>query len=118
MACTPVAYNSSMVIKETYYFTEIIQTLMPDELYAEFQCAIAERPDIGDIIPGTGGLRKVRWKLAGSGKRGGIRIIYYWITETDEIYMLFAYAKASSENLTKEQEKLLSKIVQEELKDG
>jgi hypothetical protein len=108
----------SMVIKETHYFTEIIQKLMPDDMYAELQKAIIKQPEIGDPITGSRGLRKVRWKIPGSGKRGGLRVIYYWITKENEIFMLFAYKKARSENLTKDQIKLLRKAVEEELSDG
>ena len=91
---------------------------MSDELYAGLQEAIIRAPDIGDIIPGSGGLRKVRWKVAGRGKRGGVRVIYYWITQEDQIYMLFAYKKAKQENITKPQLKLLKQLVEEELKNG
>ena len=108
----------SMVIKETHYFTEIIQKLMPDDMYAELQEAIIKRPETGDPIVGSGGLRKIRWQIPGTGKRGGVRVIYYWITEEDEIFMLFAYKKAKSENLTKDQIKQLRKVVEEELKHG
>lgn len=109
---------SSIVIKETHSFTRIIQEIMPDDLYAELQRAIIRQPDLGNIIQGSGGLRKLRWKLSGSGKRGGVRVIYYWMSQENEIYMLFAYAKAKCEDLTREQVSLLRKVVEEELKNG
>lgn len=108
----------SMVIKETHFFTEIIQNLMPDDMYADLQRAIIKNPELGDAITGSGGLRKVRWQIPGSGKRGGVRVIYYWITKENEIFMLFAYKKAKSENLTKDQIKQLRNVIEEELKDG
>lgn len=109
---------AGIVIKETPYFTKIIQQLMPDDLYAELQHAIIRRPDVGDIIPGSGGLRKVRWKMPRSGKRGGVRVIYYWIAQDSEIYMIYAYAKAKCEDLTKQQIGLLRQVIQEELNNG
>ena len=63
----------------------------------------------GDVIPGGAGLRKLRWERAGMGKRGGARVIYYYATEKEEVYLLLAYAKNRQENLTKEQ---LKKLVQ------
>lgn len=109
---------SSLSIKESPYFTEIIQKLLPDELCVGLQLALIRQPDIGDLIPGGGGLRKIRWKKPGSGKRGGIRVIYYRITEDQEILMLYAYAKNKIENLSQKHIRVLRKIVEEELKNG
>ncbi len=72
-----MAYTSAMVIIETAVFTRLIQSLMTDEEYADFQTALVERPEMGDVIPASGGLRKVRWRMQGGGKRGGVRVIYY-----------------------------------------
>ena len=69
-----------MVIIETSVFTKIIQSLMRDDEYRFFQSHLVEVPDADEIIQGSGGLRKVRWKLDGRGKRGGVRIIYYCAT--------------------------------------
>jgi mRNA-degrading endonuclease RelE of RelBE toxin-antitoxin system len=74
------------------------------------------RPEQGEIIRGTGGLRKIRWGGKGHGKRGGYRLIYYWDNQTDTFYMLFIYPKNRQEDLTTKQRKLLSKLVQEEFK--
>ena len=67
-----------MVIIETAVFTRQVLKLLSDEQYRELQLSMTERPDMGDIIKGSGGLRKVRWMTAGQGKRGGIRVIYCW----------------------------------------
>jgi mRNA-degrading endonuclease RelE of RelBE toxin-antitoxin system len=67
------------------------------------------------VIPGSGGLRKIRWKAKGKGKRGGIRVIYYWITAEDTIFMLLAYEKLAQDDLTPAQAKVLRRIVREEL---
>ena len=64
------------------------------------------------IIQGTGGLRKVRWKLEGKGKSGGVRAIYYWMTEDKQIYMLYIYLKSEQQNLTPDQKKVLKTIVE------
>lgn len=85
---------------------------MSDEDYAAFQAALIERPDMGDLIPGGGGLRKVRWKLDGKGQSGGARIIYYWASADDQLRMVFAYKKAKRETLTSEQLKLLRQIIE------
>jgi len=67
-------------------------------------------------MKGTGGCRKLRWaKDDLSGKSGGIRVIYYWITQDKQIYMLFAFPKSNQENLTAEQRKVLKAVVQREL---
>lgn len=107
-----MAYNDRMVIIETSVFTRLIKELMDDDSYGELQEALVQKPDVGDLIPGSGGLRKVRWKIEGKGKRGGSRIIYYWQTTDDQLWMLYGYAKVSKENLTQEQLKTLRDIVE------
>jgi mRNA-degrading endonuclease RelE of RelBE toxin-antitoxin system len=66
-----------MVIIETSIFTKQVQKLLSDDDYRELQYALVQRPDMGQIIVGSGGLRKIRWRTHGRGKRGGVRIIYY-----------------------------------------
>jgi hypothetical protein len=101
-----------MVIIETSMFTRRIKELMSDDEYKDLQEALVNRPDTGAIIQGTGGLRKVRWKLEGRGKSGGVRVIYYWVTADEHIYMLLAYPKSEQDNLTPEQKKALKTIVE------
>ena len=84
---------------------------MSDDEYREFQGALVNRPDMGDLIQGSGGLRKVRWKLEGRGKSGGVRIIYYWVSHDDQLRMLYVYPKGKQESLTQEQLAVLKKIV-------
>ncbi|OIQ02987.1 MAG: toxin HigB-2 [Zetaproteobacteria bacterium CG06_land_8_20_14_3_00_59_53] len=107
-----------MIIFETSIFTRQITTLMDDDEYAEFQGELAERPDMGVRIPGSGGLRKVRVTAKGHGKRGGARVIYYWAMSDSRIFMLLAYAKNEQEDLTKDQLKVLKALVEEEFGDG
>lgn len=103
-----------MDIVETSIFTRQVQALLSDDDYRELQLALILHPDSGAIIPGSGGLRKIRWSMQGRGKRGGVRVIYYWIDAQNKILMLFMYAKNDQEDLTPEQLKVLRKIVEEE----
>ncbi|MFV2055693.1 MAG: type II toxin-antitoxin system RelE/ParE family toxin [Thiohalomonadales bacterium] len=100
-----------MVVIETPIFTKIINSLMTENDYREFQIMLIDQPDAGKIISGSGGIRKIRWSGSGRGKRGGTRLIYYWATNLDQIYMLFAYAKNECDDLTKDQLKILQKMV-------
>lgn len=101
---------------ETSLFTSEIQNLLSDDEYRAFQTAITLRPEQGDLIPGTSGLRKVRWSTKGHGKRGGCRIIYFWDKNSDRIYLLYPYPKNRKLDLSSAQVKALSKLVREELK--
>lgn len=101
---------------ETQVFTQEVTDLLSDEEYRGLQLALFFRPEQGPLIPKSGGLRKVRWKARGSGKRGGLRAIYYLDREAATIYMLFCYQKSEQEDLAPSQLRLLSKLVREELK--
>jgi hypothetical protein len=105
-----------VVIIETTVFTRRIDELLTDDEYGLLQDELAARPDLGKIIPGSGGLRKLRWALSGRGKRGGARIIYYWVVNKNTILMLYAYAKNELTDLTPRQINLLRKVVEEEFK--
>lgn len=105
-----------MVIIETSIFTKKISTLLSDEEYRTLQNVLAEMPDSGAIIQGSGGIRKIRWGANGRGKRGGIRVIYYWATDEGQIFMLYAYAKNERDDLTQAQLSLLRDIVASEFK--
>ena len=100
---------------ETPIFTKII-TRLDDEEYRSLQIALMLRPEQGPVIRGTGGLRKVRWAKPGSGKRGGLRVIYYWTPAERTFYMLFAYSKNEQGDLTPAQARLLGQLVREEFK--
>lgn len=95
-------------------FTRVITTVMPDDQYQQLQIALMLRPTQGDIIRGSGGLRKARWAVPGKGKRGGLRIIYFWAAAERVFYMLYAYAKNEQEDLTPAQARALSRLVREE----
>ena len=103
-----------MVIIETSVFTRRVTVLLSDDEYRELQATLVERPKAGPVIPGSGGIRKLRWSASGRGKRGGARVIYYWATEQDHLLMLLIYAKNESEDLTQDQIKTLRQIVERE----
>jgi mRNA-degrading endonuclease RelE of RelBE toxin-antitoxin system len=84
---------------ETKLFTRLIGDYLSDEEYVALQHALMANPDAGDLIRGSGGVRKVRWKTAGRGKRGGIRVIYYLRSQQGQIWMLTVYAKNVAETI-------------------
>lgn len=101
-----------MIIIETSVFSRLIQELMSDDEYRSLQEALITRPESGDLIKGSSGLRKIRWKLEGQGKHGGTRVIYYWVTADDQILMLYVYRKSKQADLTQEQIAMLKSIVE------
>ena len=105
-----------MLIIETPVFTKRVLDALTDDEYRELQQFIAEHPEAGSIIPGSHGLRKLRWTMSGKGKRGGTRIIYYWLRPRDTILMLFVFRKNEQSDLTKDQLKILKAIVAKELR--
>ncbi|HNB51095.1 MAG TPA: hypothetical protein PK530_04100 [Anaerolineales bacterium] len=88
--------------------------LLSDEEYRLFQAALTAHPDMGDIIPGGGGLRKVRWTFGRRGKSGGVRIIYYWARPKERLLMLFIFPKAERVDLPPAQLQMLRKVVERE----
>lgn len=99
---------------ETPVFTRTVVELLDDEQYRCLQLALLMRPGLGPLIPRTGGLRKARWSLPGKGKRGGIRVIYFWDEPSETFYLLYAFRKNDQEGLTAGQLRLLSRLVREE----
>jgi mRNA-degrading endonuclease RelE of RelBE toxin-antitoxin system len=84
---------------ETRLFTRLVQEYLDDDEYRELQKVLMENPETGNIIPGSGGLRKVRWRAPGRGKRGGYRVIYYARLKQGVILMLTMYPKNVAENI-------------------
>jgi hypothetical protein len=82
-----------VIIVETSIFTHQVQALLSDEEYRRLQMTLSLQPDMGAVIQGSGGLRKTRWSVGGCGKRGGVRVIYYWAIVQEKILMLYMYAK-------------------------
>jgi mRNA-degrading endonuclease RelE of RelBE toxin-antitoxin system len=100
---------------ETPLFTKILLGLMEDDEYKSLQVALLLRPEQGVIITKSGGLRKIHWAARGTGKRGGLRVIYYWDKKTESFYMLYVYPKSKKDDLTPDQLRILSQLVKEEL---
>lgn len=88
-----------IVFKESPIFSKFVDKYLHYEEYAALQWALVINPAAGDVIPGSGGLRKLRWKTRGRGKRGGYRVIYYWRSKQGEIWLLTMYAKGETENI-------------------
>jgi hypothetical protein len=107
-----------VIFRETTLFTKQVVEKLTDSEYREFQAALMLQPELGDLIPGTGGLRKVRWAEAGrgKGKRGGLRVIYYWYAPLTLIYLLVMYSKTDRDDLSPEEKKTLRNLVSGEFK--
>lgn len=100
-----------MELVETSVFTKQVQTHLSDDEYRALQLALVLRPDVGKVIPGSGGLRKMRWGRAGSGKRGGLRIIYFCHPDADRLFLLFLYSKSSRSDLSPAQLRTLRRLI-------
>lgn len=103
-----------MVIVETSIFTRQVLELLTDEEYRKLQVVLANRPNAGTVIKGSGGIRKMRWSIAGHGKRGGVRVLYYWAVAQEQLLMLFIYSKSERDDLTPDQLRVLRRIVEAE----
>lgn len=101
-----------MIFVETPTFTKRVLALLDDESYAGLQAWLAKHPDAGDVIRASGGLRKIRWAAKGHGKRGGLRVIYYWWMGKDRISMLFVYPKNEMDDLDADQLKQLRRALE------
>lgn len=78
---------------ETRLFTQLVSQYLTDDEYAALQRELMDAPDSGDVVRGSGGVRKLRWAGSGRGKRGGVRVIYYLRLRRGQIWMLTLYAK-------------------------
>src|SRR6266852_4282773 len=99
-----------MVIIELPAFTRRVTELLPDDEYAELQSTLVRRPNAGALIKGSGGLRKLRWSIQGKGKRGGVRIIYYWAVTEEQLLLLLIYTKNEQDDLSGNQLRVLKQI--------
>ena len=91
----------------------LLADLLSDDEYAYLQNVLVENPERGDIIKGGGGIRKLRHALPGRGKSGGVRVIYYWLRDDGQIYMLLIYPKSKKDDLTDRETALLREFVKE-----
>ena len=103
-----------MIFIETNTFTKLIGSYLIDDEYRGLQSFLLEHPDAGKIVRGSGGVRKLRWAIAGKGKRGGIRVIYYWKRIDNEIWLLTAYGKSERDTIASH----ILRQIAEEIKNG
>jgi hypothetical protein len=101
----------SIELIETSLFTKQVVATLSEEEYRAFQLYLIGRPDAGVVIPGSGGLRKLRWRLPGRGKRGGARVIYYWKSAVGQIFLLFLYPKNVRSDLSAPELRVLRALV-------
>ncbi len=105
MAVTP------MTVVETARFLKDAKLLMSDSERDELVVFVGANPEVGEIIPETRGVRKIRWALAGRGKRGGARVIYYYHNERRPLFLLAAYGKNEKANLSKAERNAMKRLV-------
>jgi len=84
---------------ETRLFTRLVQQYLTEDEYAGLQAFLSDHPESGDVIPGSGGVRRLRWRAPGRGKRGGYRVIYFARPARGVVYMLTMYPKGVVENI-------------------
>ncbi len=88
-----------MLFIETKRFTKLLGDFLSDDSYQCLQSSLMQNPDTGALVPGSGGVRKLRWAASGRGKRGGIRVIYIWKHTKQEIWMLTIYGKTDQDTI-------------------
>jgi hypothetical protein len=106
-----VSSNPPMAVAETPLFVRQAANVWDDIEREAFIDFIARNPRAGDIIPDTGGIRKVRWGRGGQGKRGGARVIYFYHDSTRPLYLLMVYAKARREDLNAQEKQVVRDAV-------
>lgn len=106
-----------LVFFETPIFTRMLSDYLNDQEYRVLQTALMGNPELGDRMPGTGGFRKVRWNDSrrGKGKRGGLRVIYYYLSSDSQIWFFTIYDKNEVTDLTTDEKKLLKQALEKEL---
>jgi hypothetical protein len=101
-----------MTVVETERFLKDVEPLMSDAEREELVMFLGANPEAGKVMPETGGVRKVRWALAGRGKRGGARAVYYYHSERLPLFLLTAYPKNEKPNLSKAERSAMKRLVQ------
>jgi hypothetical protein len=102
-----------ITVAETGPFQRKINNLLTIEEKDDLIAYLSEHPSAGDLIQGTGGIRKLRWARADRGKSGGIRVIYYFHSDMMPLYLLAAFGKNEKANISAEERSMLSKAVKE-----
>ena len=91
-------------------FSKVREDYFTDDQFGALQKYLADQPSAGDVVPGTGGVRKLRWTRAGMGKRGGVRVLYYLQDCKGRIWLLTVYAKSATENISAKTLNLLREL--------
>jgi hypothetical protein len=104
---------------ETRLFTKRLPDYLGDDAYLALQLHLASNPQAGEVIPGTGGFRKIRWvdQRRGKGKRGGLRIVYYYFLDNALIWLMTLYDKDEAADLSFKHKQLLKGAIEEELRE-
>ncbi len=110
-------YRVTMEFIETPTFTRLVTALLSDEEYRALQNELLEDPERGVLIQGGGGIRKLRFAARGRGKRGGVRVIYYWVKDRHQVYFLVVYPKSRKDDLSDGETAILRELVKG-LRDG
>ena len=110
MPHTWIVSGSLLTVVETSVFARRAEKLLTSDEYEELILLLALRPLAGDEIPGTGGVRKLRFAARGHGKSGGVRVIYYYFDELNPVYALLLYGKNEQVNLTPVQKSEMPKL--------
>lgn len=108
MTYTNAVQTRPITVAETLAFARSAEKIWSEEERAELVEYVAHNPEAGDVIPGTGGVRKLRWARAGSGKRGGARVVYFYYRPDCPLYLLLAYAKAQTADLNADEKKAVA----------
>ncbi len=96
---TAMPYNEKMEFIEASAFTKYVYEYLSEDEYLGLQSFLLQYPASGKVVPKSGGVRKVRWAMSGKGKSGGVRVIYYFKMQDDEIWLLTIYSKSEVENI-------------------
>lgn len=103
--------DAPMTVVETARFLKDVKPMMSDSEREELVSFVGANPEAGEIIPETGGVRKIRWALAGRGKRGGARVIYYYHDERIPVFLLAAYGKNEKANLSRAERNAMKRLI-------
>jgi hypothetical protein len=111
-----LTHNSlSLAFIELPFFSKAREIYLSDDAFCELQQALISAPETGDLIPGTGGARKLRWSRPGMGKRGGLRIIYYYVDAIGQIWLLTLYSKNVTDDIQAQTLKRLTETIHAEI---